>query len=106
MRINKLLNAIKHLDQVYEGVKNNIWKNDYVEIIAGDRYRICKTCPQLDLKGRQCAAPGTQPCCAECGCSLALKTRAMSTSCPLGLWDIVMSEDEEAKLKKLQEEKK
>ena len=105
MRINKLLNAIKHLDQVYEGVKNNIWKKDYVEIIAGDRYRICKTCPELDLTGKGCAAPGTQPCCSNCGCSLAIKTRAMSTSCPLELWDSIMSEDEEAKLKELENKK-
>jgi len=105
MKIKKLLNAVKHLDQVYEGVKNNIWKNEYVEIIAGDRYRICKSCAELDIKGDKCALNGTQPCCGSCGCSLALKTRAMASSCPLHLWGSVMSEDEEAKLKKIQSKK-
>ena len=41
MKLGKLLNAVKHLDQVYEGIKNNVWKKEYVEIIAGDRYSIC-----------------------------------------------------------------
>ena len=105
MRINKLLDAVKHLDQVFEGVKNNIWKKEYVEIIAGDRYRICKQCDQLDLNGSKCAAPGTSPCCADCGCSLAVKTRAMSTSCPKNKWDVVMTAEEEEKLIKLQDKK-
>ena len=34
MKINKLLNAVKHLDKVYEGVKNSIWKDEFVEEIA------------------------------------------------------------------------
>ena len=38
----------------------------------------------LDIKGLNCAASGTQPCCASCGCSLAFKTRSLSSSCPLG----------------------
>ena len=39
MKINKLLNAVKHLDKVYEGVKNSIWKDEFVEDIANDRYK-------------------------------------------------------------------
>lgn len=27
-------------------------------------------------------APGTQPCCSQCGCSLGFKLRAMETECP------------------------
>ncbi len=105
MKISKLLNAVKHLDQVFEGVKNNIWKDEYVEIIAGDRYSICKGCEEIDLKGDNCAAPGTQPCCSNCGCSLAFKVRALSTACPLNKWGVIMDENEEAKLKKIQENK-
>ena len=44
-------------------------------------------------------APGTQPCCGECGCSLALKTRALSSDCPLGKVESpVMDEETEEKL--------
>lgn len=105
MKINKLLKGVQNISQVYEGVKNNIWKDEYIEIVAGDRYDICKGCDQLDLKGGDCAAPGTQPCCSSCGCGLAFKVRALSTSCPLGKWGVIMSEDKEAALKKIQENK-
>jgi RNase P subunit RPR2 len=106
MKLGKLLGAIKHLDQVYEGVKNNIWKKDYVEIIAGDRYSICKECDYLDIKGSHCAASGTQPCCANCGCSLAFKTRALSSSCPSGKWDAIMSDQDEKALNEIMSKKK
>jgi hypothetical protein len=91
---------------VYEGVKNNIWKDEYVEIIARDRYKICSSCSELDLIGKKCAVPNTQPCCGNCGCSLGFKIRALSSSCPIKKWDVIMSEKEEVKLKKLQKNKK
>lgn len=98
MKINKLLNAVKHLDKVYEGVKNSIWKDEFVEEIANDRYSKCTNCAMLDIKGLHCAMPKTQPCCASCGCSLAFKVRSLSSSCPLGTWTAVMTQDEEDNL--------
>lgn len=44
--------------------------------------KICNLCPLLDAKGDKCGVPGTQPCCSECGCSLALKLRSLESSCP------------------------
>lgn len=45
---------------------------------------------------------GTAPCCNEkkggCGCSLSLKTRALSSECPLGKWKAELTEEEEDKL--------
>ena len=41
---------------------------------------------------------GTQPCCAQCGCSLGFKLRSLSSSCPLDKWSAIMSEEEEDKL--------
>ena len=38
---------------------------------------------------------GTQPCCADCGCALMFKTRALASSCPKGKWKELMSEEEE-----------
>ena len=32
MRIGKLLNAVKHIDQVFDGVKNKIWKENMLKI--------------------------------------------------------------------------
>jgi|TARA_A200000159_G_C7238591_1_gene303522 hypothetical protein len=98
MKINKLLNAVKHLDKVYEGVKNSIWKDEFVEDIANDRYKKCTSCAMFDVKGLHCAMPKSQPCCASCGCSLAFKVRSLSSSCPLGHWPEVMSQEDEDKL--------
>ena len=95
MNIGKLLNGVKNIKEVYEGVKNSMFKRDYVEQIADHRWQICKECEYLDTDGKDCAAPGTQPCCADCGCSLAFKTRALSSSCPKSKWKELMSEQEE-----------
>lgn len=59
---------------------------------------ICIECPKIDFSGDKCEVPLTQPCCAECGCSLSIKLRALSTSCPLNKWQAVMSEKLEDKL--------
>lgn len=100
MKIIKLLSAIKNIDQIYEGVKNNIFKSDDVEQVANERWAICQSCPSLDTTGRKCAAPGTQPCCSDCGCSLGFKLRALSSSCPLGQWKAVLSNELEQEFKK------
>jgi len=64
--------------------------------------QICQECDLLDVQGEGCMVPGTQPCCNEkkggCGCSLSLKTRALSSDCPLGKWEAILTEEEEDKL--------
>ena len=95
MNISKLLNGVKNITQVYEGVKNSVFKRDYVEQIADHRWQICKTCEHLDTVGKECGAPGSQPCCADCGCALMFKTRALASSCPKGKWKELMSEEDE-----------
>ena len=54
----------------------------------------------LDRLGSHCALPGSQPCCADCGCSLGLKLRALSSSCPKGKWKKVMTTEQENELKR------
>ena len=95
MNISKLLNGVKNINEVYEGVKNSMFKRDYVEKIADHRWQICKECEHLDTEGKECAAPGSQPCCADCGCALMFKTRALSSGCPKGKWKELMSEEDE-----------
>ena len=63
------------------------------------RYNHCISCKHFDNKGDKCAVNGTQPCCADCGCSLALKLRSLSSSCPQGKWNAVMDEDTEKAVK-------
>ena len=84
--------------QIYEGIKNSLMRDNFVEDVATKRMSICDVCSS---KGNMCEVPGTAPCCNECGCSLAFKTRALSAYCPLGEWKDLMSEDEEDKLGEL-----
>ena len=100
MKIGKLLSAIGNLNQIAEGVKNKIFKKEDVEEVAAERWKKCLICPSLDRAGYKCAMVGTQPCCADCGCSLGLKLRALSSSCPKGHWNSVMTSEQENEVKK------
>jgi len=95
MNFKKFLGAFKNTPQIVEGIKNNIFKQEHVEAEAALRWAICKKCVYLDKLGDSCAAPGTQPCCSDCGCSLAFKTRSLSSECPKGKWPALMTEEEE-----------
>jgi len=90
-----LLKIWKERGKILEGIKANIFHDDHIEEIARERQTICLTCPKLDTVGTYCAFPGAQPCCKECGCKLAYKTRSLSSECPLGYWKAELSEQED-----------
>jgi len=95
----------KSKGQILEGIKNNIFKNEHVEEIAADRWKICKGCSFVDLPGDNCLVPGTGPCCSSCGCSMGLKLRALGSECPEGKWESILSHEEYYLLnKKLQDD--
>jgi hypothetical protein len=98
------MNLLKQIWQerhkIMEGIKNSIIRDEFVEDIASLRYEHCLDCPS---KGEECAVPGTAPCCNECGCSLGFKTRSLSSSCPLGKWEALVTEDEEDELDNLKD---
>ena len=99
-----LIKVWKAKGQILEGITNSIFKKEDVEEIAQQRMQICKMCSLYDEQGDGCFVPGTAPCCNQnmggCGCSLSLKTRALSSACPLNppKWEAVLSEEEEDKL--------
>ncbi len=84
--------------KILEGIKNKIFKKEDVEIIAKTRLTICSTCEHIDKEGSSCIVPGTSPCCKLCGCSLALKTRALSAECDDGRWMALITQEEQEKL--------
>ena len=92
----------KSKGQIIEGITNSIFKREDVEEIAAERLAICKACKLYDETGDGCFIKGTEPCCDErqggCGCSLQLKIRSLSSSCPLDKWGAVLSEEEEDQL--------
>tara|TARA_R100000900_G_C3259139_1_gene149089 strand:- start:139 stop:465 length:327 start_codon:yes stop_codon:yes gene_type:complete len=100
MKLNKIIGAFGNIDKILEGVKNNIFKKEDVEQIAKLRWQHCAICPALDETGDKCAVNGTQPCCADCGCSLGIKIRSLSSDCPKDKWKAVMDKDSEKKVKK------
>jgi hypothetical protein len=87
--------------KILEGVRNTILRDELVEDVARMRREICDECEYLDTKGKECAMKGTQPCCGDCGCSLTFKTRSLSSDCPQGKWDALITEEEEDKLDEL-----
>lgn len=93
-----ILKIWKEKDKILEGLKNKVFKDEFVEVVSRERFAVCNKCPELDTTGDKCMVPLTQPCCSVCGCSLALKTRALSAECDLKKWDAIMSLEDEIKL--------
>ena len=93
----------KNRKQIMEGVKNSVIRDKFVEEVAKHRLEVCKGCTHKDDEGSHCLVPGTAPCCNLCGCSLALKTRALSSACPDMKWDALISEEDEDKLDNLKD---
>jgi hypothetical protein len=102
--MKKILSKIwKDKALILEGIKNSFFVKDEIEKIAQSRLRICEACPLIDREGSKCFAPGTQPCCGECGCKLAWKTRSLASECPHpdgARWVAVVSQEEEDDLYK------
>ena len=62
--------------------------------------KLCESCDLIDRKGTECALPGTQPCCSECGCKLSYKIRSLSSECPHpngSRWNAILTEEDEDK---------
>lgn len=66
---------------IWQGLMNKIFKKDPIEKLYKERLEICKGCDFMDKVGTTCVMPGTQPCCAACGCSFALKLRSPDSEC-------------------------
>lgn len=99
--LRKLKIIWKNRKEIFQGLKNNLFKKVEIEEIAYERMEICNTCPNINKDGAYCLVPGTQPCCSICGCKLAYKTRSLSSSCPHPdgpKWEAIMTEEEQDKL--------
>lgn len=96
--LDKLEKIWNNKSKIIEGIKNNTFKQEAVEQIAEARLNICASCPKKDIEGSSCMVPGTQPCCAACGCKLAWKVRSLSENCPEGKWKEIVSFEEETEI--------
>lgn len=98
MKSNKLTQIWNNRGAIVEGIANSLFKQEHVEQIAAERMSICNNCPHIDQKGSLCVMPGTQPCCGKCGCSLAFKSRSLSSACgdeENPRWHALLSQEEE-----------
>lgn len=101
--MSKLKDIWKNKHLIAEGIKNKIFTNSDVEEVYHERLAICKGCQKFDSEGTNCTVPKTNPCCGECGCSLALKLRSLASACPLEnpKWEAVVSQEEAQEIKKV-----
>jgi len=101
MGTSKFKKIWNNKEKIYEGLKNTIFKKQYVEDISAARMELCRKCLHIDLEGSRCEVPGTNPCCGLCGCSLALKTRSLSSDCADEdniQWHAVLTQEQEDQL--------
>jgi len=84
----------KNKQKIAEGIKNKLFKQEHIEEIYEERMAICNTCPSKDDSGEHCYVPGTAPCCKECGCSLELLLRSLSSSCEENKWGAYLTDEE------------
>jgi len=93
-----LIKLWKNKEKILEGLKNRVFKQEHIEEIYEERLVVCNGCPNKDDSGKYCYAPGTQPCCKVCGCSLQLLLRSLSSECEEGKWEAVLTEEQEDEL--------
>ena len=70
--------------EIFNGWKNLLIKDDYVELVAQKRLEICNGCSKNSIKKKVTHRPDFH--CTACGCTLAAKTRSLESSCPISLW--------------------
>lgn len=69
------INRLEQINQILDGIKNNIIPNVQINQVARLRMRICKECqPHNTLN------------CEVCGCLLKIKTKSEKAKCPKDLW--------------------
>lgn len=73
-----------------------------IENVAQERRAICNTCPYNSSNAKKDGyiTIRMDEHCIKCGCPLASKTTALSSSCPLGFWTALTNEDERYEIEK------
>lgn len=92
-----------------EGIHNSIFVKDEVEKIAKERTSICKLCSHYSRNVAGANTIRKDGFCTDCGCNIYLKSRSLSSHCPLGdpnssfpseksKWTFIVSDEEAEKL--------
>lgn len=89
----------KARNNIFQGIKNDMFRKKHIEKVAKKRLLICNTCEHLDKIGDKCYVPGTQPCCGLCGCKLKWKVRCLAEACDINKWPAIITYEEESSLR-------
>lgn len=84
---------------ILEGLTNSIFIKEEVEVIANQRYNICKQCdynskntPNKIVTNYKSVR--TDEHCTLCKCNLHAATRSLAKTCPVNKWLAVTTKDE------------
>lgn len=86
---------------ILEGAWNSVFVKESIEEVAKERNEICKGCAMNSEHAKRFNNYKTfRPDfhCTVCGCDLHMKTRSLSSECPLGKWKALGSQEEEYQL--------
>ena len=65
--------------EIYQGFKNLIFKDEKIEVEAEKKLKICFECP---FRGERFGIPK----CNKCGCVISAKARSSNSKCPDKRW--------------------
>lgn len=78
---------MSRLKEIAEGWGNHFFSNDAtVKVISEERMKICNDCEFISTKHKT-IRPDVH--CTKCSCTLAAKTKSLTSACPLGKWTII-----------------
>ena len=81
------------LQEIYDGWKNLLIPEEelkpHIEKVAASRLNICNTCEHDSSKH---ITYRFDRHCKLCGCTLATKTRSLTSECPLDKWSAAVKE--------------
>lgn len=72
------------IQQIIQGWKNNLIRDEEVEKIAIPRLEICANCELNSSYPKELNLLST---CTSCGCNLNAKVRCVKCSCPKNKWN-------------------
>lgn len=90
--MNRIIQGIKHIDEVAEGVYNFKLPKDFIEKKALERSKVCEKCPNFkddpiaDFHVEDRIGHLSRKMCKLCGCVLSYKLRINkinTKNCPL-----------------------
>lgn len=73
------------INEIKEGYKNLIIKNEEIEQLAKKRREICNSC-EYNSENKGGLFNESVPYCTLCGCILSAKVRSKDSECPKGKW--------------------